>query len=88
MGKTYKNCQSCGMPLKQDPAGGGTEADGGRSSMYCSYCYSNGTFAQPDMTMEDMKTLVKEQLVKMKFPKFLAGIFTSGIPKLERWKQG
>lgn len=26
--KTYKNCQSCGMPMKSDPKGGGTNADG------------------------------------------------------------
>lgn len=25
--KTYKICQSCGMPLKRDPQRGGTEAD-------------------------------------------------------------
>ncbi|HAQ38579.1 MAG TPA: hypothetical protein DCQ58_08735, partial [Saprospirales bacterium] len=29
--KTYKNCQSCGMPLHKDPQGGGTEKDGSRS---------------------------------------------------------
>ncbi|MBI4622146.1 MAG: hypothetical protein HY736_02860 [Verrucomicrobia bacterium] len=29
--KTYKYCQSCGMPTKRDKQGGGTDADGGRS---------------------------------------------------------
>jgi hypothetical protein len=24
-------CQSCGMPLKQDPQGGGTNADGSKN---------------------------------------------------------
>jgi len=28
MEKVYKNCQSCGMPLKRDEQGGGTNADG------------------------------------------------------------
>ena len=88
MSKIFKNCQSCGMPLKQDPAGGGTEGDGRKSTIYCSYCYTAGKFTQPDVTVDDMKSLVKEQLVKMKFPKFIAGIFAAGIPKLERWKQG
>ncbi len=27
MEKNYKNCQSCGMPLKKSPNGGGTNAD-------------------------------------------------------------
>ena len=34
-------CQSCGMPLKSDPGGGGTNADGTHSDEYCSYCYVN-----------------------------------------------
>lgn len=35
MKQTYKNCQSCGMPLKKDEKGGGTNADGSKSEMYC-----------------------------------------------------
>ena len=27
MDKEFKNCQSCGMPLKRDEKGGGTNAD-------------------------------------------------------------
>jgi hypothetical protein len=33
MKKAYKNCQSCGMPLKKDSKGGGTNADGTKSMM-------------------------------------------------------
>jgi len=36
MDASYKNCQSCGMPLKRDEKGGGTNADGSKSVMYCS----------------------------------------------------
>ncbi|WP_307428899.1 zinc ribbon domain-containing protein [Bacillus sp. V2I10] len=39
--ETYKNCQSCGMPLYRDEHGGGTEANGTKSSKYCSHCYQN-----------------------------------------------
>ena len=42
MPKTYKTCQSCAMPFKYDPQGGGTEEDGTKSVMYCSYCYQDG----------------------------------------------
>jgi len=41
MEKKNKFCQSCGMPMKQDPQGGGTNADGSINIMYCSYCYQN-----------------------------------------------
>ncbi|MBL0258370.1 MAG: zinc ribbon domain-containing protein [Bacteroidetes bacterium] len=40
----FKNCQSCGMPLKRDEKGGGTNVDGSISKMYCSYCYDKGEF--------------------------------------------
>jgi len=82
----YKNCQSCGMPLKKDEKGGGTNADGTKSKMYCSKCYQDGKFTTPDITVTQMQELVKGKLKEMGFPGFIAGFFTRGIPKLERWK--
>ena len=86
MEKSYKNCQSCSMPLKKDEKGGGSNADGSISKMYCSFCYENGSFINPDMTVNEMQELVKIKLKEIRFPGFLADIFTKGIPKLERWK--
>jgi hypothetical protein len=86
MEKTYKNCQSCSMPLKKDPNGGGTNADGTISKMYCSYCYENGQFKQLHMKVEEIQNFVKGKMKEMGFPGFLAGMFVKGIPKLERWK--
>ena len=83
---TYKNCQSCGMPLEKDPKGGGSEADGSTSSKFCSHCYENGAFKQPDITAAQMQGFVRGKLTEMGFPGFIAGFFTKGIPKLERWK--
>ena len=87
MQTAYKNCQSCGMPLKKDPKGGGTEAGGKKSTMYCSRCFERGKFTKPNMSVGEMQVLVKDKLKEMGFPGFLAGFFTKGIPKLERWKQ-
>ena len=85
--KTYKNCQSCSMPLKRDPEGGGTNADGSKSHMYCSKCYTAGNFNNPEIaTAEQMQAFVKDRLKSMGFPGFIAGMFVKGIPKLERWK--
>jgi hypothetical protein len=86
MEKTYKNCQSCGMPLKKDPKGGGTNADGSISTMYCSHCYQQGRFTSPDINVQQMQERVKGKMKEMGFPGFIAGFFTKGIPKLERWK--
>jgi len=85
-GKTYRNCQSCGMPLKRDEKGGGTNKDGTQSTIYCSHCYQQGRFTAPDVTVEQMQQLVKGKLKEFGFPGFVAGFFTRGIPRLERWK--
>ena len=44
-------CQSCGMPL--NPSILGTNADGTKSSDYCTYCFKDGAFTG-DFTMEEM----------------------------------
>lgn len=79
-------CQSCGMPLKADPKGGGTNADGSLSREYCSYCFVRGNFMNPDMTLDQMKALVVEKLQERGFPKFVATFFASGLKRLKRWR--
>lgn len=86
METVYKNCQSCGMPMKKDAKGGGTNADGSKSTLYCSHCYVNGKFTQPDLTADDMKLLVKGKLKELGIPGILTGVFTRNIPKLVRWR--
>ena len=85
--KSYKHCQSCGMPLAKDERGGGTNADGSKSAMFCSHCYQCGRFTATDMTVEQMQGLVKGKLKEMGFPGFVASLFTKKIPKLERWSK-
>lgn len=86
MSAVYKNCQSCGMPLKRDDKGGGTNADGSKSAIFCSHCYVDGKFTAPDITAAEMKELVKGKLKEFGIPGFLSGVFTKNIPNLERWK--
>jgi hypothetical protein len=87
MSNNYKNCQSCGMPLSRDEKGGGTEANGEKSSMYCSHCYENGKFTLPNITADDMRERVINKMAEIKFPKFMGRIFTRNIHKLQRWKE-
>lgn len=82
----HGGCQSCGMPLKKDPKGGGTNTDGTLSLSCCSYCYVNGRFVQPDITIEEMRTLVVGKLREKGFPRFVARFFASNLHKLERWR--
>ncbi|MDI1302673.1 MAG: zinc ribbon domain-containing protein [bacterium] len=83
---TKAKCQSCGMPLKADPGHGGTNADGSHSDEYCSYCYANGRFFQPEMTIDQMKALVVAKLREKGFPGFVARFFASGLRNLKRWR--
>ncbi len=76
------------MPLSKDPEKGGTEKDGAKNLMYCSYCYKEGEFTQPHFTVTDMQEFCKEKMKEMGFPGFLAKFFTMGLPRLERWKKG
>ena len=85
--KSYKNCQSCGMPLSRDEKGGGTNADGSKSQMYCSHCYEAGQYKLPDISAEQMQQRVKGKLQEAGFPGVATWFFTRKIPKLARWKK-
>jgi hypothetical protein len=83
---SYKNCQSCGMPMRRDEKGGGTNADGSKSDMYCSHCYESGQFCLPNISGPEMQRRVKEKLKESGFPGIACWFFTRQIPKLARWK--
>ncbi len=82
-----KICQSCGMPLDKDPERGGTNADGSKNDTYCSFCYQDGAFTQPDITAPEMQQFCIVKMKEMGFPKPIAWLLTRNIPKLGRWRQ-
>ncbi len=73
------------MPLSKDPLGGGSEADGGRSRIYCSLCYENGAFVHPDASFAEFQAQCVEALTRKGMPRILAWAFTRGMGKLDRW---
>jgi hypothetical protein len=75
------------MPLSRDERGGGTNADGSSSAMYCSHCYEGGRFTAPNITVEQMQDRVRHTLKEAGVPGFAAGLFTRKIPKLARWQK-
>lgn len=86
MEKTYKNCQSCGMPMKSDPQGGGSNADGSKNMNYCSYCYQDGNFTF-EGSMKEFQAFCKQKMKESGHSGFMSWLFTRGINRLERWKQ-
>ncbi len=86
MSSPYRTCQSCGMPLRRDAQGGGTNADGSRSDRYCSHCFVGGAFTLPHISAAEMQERATGKLREMGFPGFVARFLTRNIPRLERWK--
>ncbi len=81
-----KFCQSCGMPMSKDPKGGGTEVDGSKSDQFCSLCYQEGAFFNPDFSAREMQEFCVQQMKKQGMNGLLAWLLTRGIPKLARWR--
>ncbi len=79
-------CQSCGMPLQFDPQDGGSEADGSRSRTYCSYCYADGQFREPGLSLEDMQQRVRQLLRKRNAPWYIRAYMAHRVATLARWR--
>lgn len=77
-------CQSCGMPL--DGKDNGTEKDGSLSWKYCSLCYKDGKFINPEMSLDEMKDVVDKALIEQGWGRFRRRLALSTLPRLERWK--
>ncbi|MBS1660999.1 MAG: zinc ribbon domain-containing protein [Bacteroidetes bacterium] len=82
--EAYTHCQSCGMPLDENSVLG-TEKDGTRNHVYCRFCYSDGQFTHPGMTLDEMK----EHLLKLMKPSDMTEEqmeeHLAGLKYLRRW---
>ncbi|MCA9381655.1 zinc ribbon domain-containing protein [Candidatus Dojkabacteria bacterium] len=79
-----KQCQSCGMPLKDNQ---GAEADGSLNSMYCNLCYKDGSFCNPNASKEEMKLIVNNALKEKGWIAPLRWVALLQIPTLKRWRK-
>ena len=80
-----KFCQSCGMPMDMDPDNGGTQKQGSKSGIYCSYCYRDGEFTF-NGTVKEMQEFCRRKMIEGGHSKFKVWLFTRGLKRLERWK--
>ncbi|EJO5347654.1 effector binding domain-containing protein [Clostridium botulinum] len=81
-----KYCQSCGMPMSEELYG--TELNNKKNQEYCIYCYENGNFKHPDLTMEQMIDIcvpfMKEKGMKENNARAL---MKNCLPNLKRWRK-
>lgn len=78
-------CQSCSMPL-DNPELLGTDKDGSKSHEYCKYCYQNGAFVNPNMSIKEMTSLVINQMEKRNIDPKIIDMAVSSLPNLKRWR--
>lgn len=86
-----KECQSCTLPLGNDdyePVDNfGTNKDGTSNEEYCEYCFQNGEFTEPNLSLEEMiDRVTKIYVEQLEMPLEIArGLATTRIPHLNRW---
>ncbi len=86
-------CQSCGMPLRigipMDATFLGTAADGSPAQEYCKFCYQNGAFVEPALTMQGMVEKSVSHMTRVMHlpPEKAKELSTAVIPKLGRWQK-
>ncbi len=73
------------MPLG-DPAVLGSEKDGSPCHEYCKYCYQVGEFVNPNMSLNEMTSLVIDQMKKREIDQKIIEMSVSVLPNLKRWK--
>ena len=76
------------MPLRTEKAGDcrGSEADGTKSETWCSLCYVEGRFMNPDCTLEEMIGIVDDALRREKASWIMRRLARRQVPRLGRWR--
>jgi len=81
-----KFCQSCTMPI-DNYEDRGTEKDGSKSDEYCKYCYKEGTFTDPDMTLQRMQQIATDEMKKQHVSMDIIRQSLEMLPTLKRWQE-
>jgi len=72
------------MLLKKDKKGCRTDHNNKKNMKFCSFCYCNGEFQNPEIdSASKMKVFVKGKLKTKVFQGFITRFFTRNIPNLE-----
>ncbi|TQV85421.1 zinc ribbon domain-containing protein [Aliikangiella coralliicola] len=81
-------CQSCGMPISESFGNLGTMGDGSFHQEYCSICFKDGAFVQPEQTLQQMiDSSIANMTGELGMPQEQAEqLANSFIPTLKRWQ--
>jgi hypothetical protein len=79
-------CQSCTMPI-DNVTDRGTEKDGSYNNEYCKYCYGDGAFLNPELTLDQMKSRITKQMKKRNLPYEILQQSLTMVSNLKRWEK-
>ncbi len=83
---TYsKSCQSCGQ-IFDSIVIPGSDINGNKNYHFCQECYCNGVFSNPTMTLAQMESKIKSELLLNRQSEKLIKKATNKLRKLDRWK--
>jgi len=79
-------CQSCGTSIRES-INKGTNSDGSRNVDYCFSCFQNGSFTDPNITLNEMIEIVADSIIdQLGTSELHARYFAeSFLPTLKRW---
>lgn len=85
--RSFPVCQSCGTDLS-DRKLWGTGRNKSALSEYCVFCYKDGSFIEPALTMEEMGWRIHRVLVQQggMTARESTAIIDGILPKLRRWQ--
>ena len=85
--ETVTFCQSCGMPFDEGHKELIAKEKDGSDSIYCTYCYKDGAFLNPDATVADMVEMGVPHLARKIGEEAAREQLAAFIPTLKRWSK-
>jgi len=79
-------CQSCGLPFDEEHAHLIATQPDGSKSIYCTYCYKDGKFIDPNLSIEDMIEMLLPVWGKAIGEEKARKELTALLPTLKRWQ--
>ena len=80
-------CQSCGMPFDEAHREFIAKEADHSDSVYCTYCYKDGVFLNPDANAEEMIEMGVPHLARKIGEKAAREQLSKFVPALARWRK-
>lgn len=80
-------CQSCGLPFNEEHAHFIATEPNGDKSIYCTLCYKDGKFIEPNLSMKEMIDKIVPVLGRTIGEEEARKELADLLPTLKRWRE-